>query len=306
MEKDRLKRGITMIGAPSNIGIRPYDGGELRGIDEAPSVLRQLGLGRRIEAADAGDVVPPAYRDRVRVPGQARNEAEVGAYSRVLAQRVAAVLGEDRFALVLGGDCSIVLGCLLGARGGTGAGIGLAYIDGHADFATPAESTTGSVASMCLGLAVGRGETPLARLESGSPLVRPEDVALVGRRDAAESWYGHDALGRSAILDIPDAAIREGGYQETAAAVLDRVARAELDGFWIHVDADVLDPAVVPAVDSPEPGGPDLDDLVELLTPLVRHPNAVGMELTIYDPKLDPERISGQRLVDLLSRALLA
>jgi len=77
-----------------------------------------------------------------------------------------------------------------------------------------------------------------------------------------------------------------------------------LAGFWIHVDADVLDPAVLPAVDSPEPGGPGLEELAELLAPLVGHPGALGMELTIYDPVLDPGEICAERLVALLEGLL--
>jgi arginase len=75
-------------------------------------------------------------------------------------------------------------------------------------------------------------------------------------------------------------------------------------GFWIHVDADVLDPTVLPAVDSPEPGGLTLEELDELLTPLVRHPSALGLELTIYDPALDPDRSSAGRLTALLQGVL--
>jgi arginase len=66
----------------------------------------------------------------------------------------------------------------------------------------------------------------------------------------------------------------------------------------------VLDPAVMPAVDSPEPGGPDLSQLADLLAPLVRHPRALGMELTIYDPMLDPDEACGRRLVGLLEAIL--
>ena len=47
-----------------------------------------------------------------------------------------------------------------------------------------------------------------------------------------------------------------------------------------------------------------LDQLAELLTPLARHPKAVGLEVTIYDPKLDPDRASAARLVTLLERVL--
>jgi arginase len=299
-----MDRPVAIVGAPTSIGIKPYENGTPRGLDQAPATLRRLGLAARLAAEDTGDLLPLPYRDFIRPPKRPRNEAEVVSYSLALAERVAAAVGGGRFPLVLGGDCSIVLGSLLGLQRAGRQPVGLAYIDGHADFATPLESRTGSVASMCLGLAVGRGETPLARLGGDSPLVQPYDVALVGRRDEREPWYGHDALHASAVLDLPHAAVSSTSYGRIAATVLDRIGRAELEGFWIHLDADVLDPAVMPAVDSPEPGGPDLSQLADLLAPLVRHPRALGMELTIYDPMLDPDEACGRRLVGLLEAIL--
>ena len=236
----------------------------------------------------------------MRPPGRARNEAELVAYCASLGDRVAMAAEHGRFVVLLGGDCSIVLGGLLGARRAAGGNVGLAYVDAHADFATPEESRTGSVASMCLGLAVGRGDTPLARLGGEAPLVDDADVALLGRRDAAEPWYGHAALAASRMLDLPDAALSSRGLAGAAADALTRLAAPRLQGFWIHLDADVLNPLDMPAVDSPEPGGPTMEAIVELLAPLVHHPRALGLELTIYDPGLNPDRACAARLVTLL------
>jgi arginase len=61
----------------------------------------------------------------------------------------------------------------------------------------------------------------------------------------------------------------------------------------------------MPAVDSPEPDGLSLDEVCDLVRPLVRHPAALGMELTIYDPQLDPKRTSAECLVTLLESVLL-
>jgi arginase len=299
-----MNRPIAIVGAPSSLGIRPYDHGGLRRLDLAPRVLRAQGLSARLAVRDWGDVEPPPYRDLVRPPGRARNEAEVVAYSQALAERVASAAADGAFVLLLGGDCSILLGGLLGARRVGGAPVGLVYVDAHADFATPEESRTGSVASMDLRLAVGCGDTPLARLDGPEPLVQARDVVLLGRRDHAAPWYGHDALRASEVLDLPHQAVREGGPACTARAALERLTRAGLRGFWIHVDADVLDPSIMPAVDSPEPGGLGPDELVDLLTPLARHPRALGMQLTIYDPALDPRRTGGARLARLLERVL--
>jgi arginase len=300
LEHHAAGRRIAILGAPSSIGIRPYDEtNEPRRLDLAPGVLRELGLVALLAADDLGDVEPPPYRDRVRPVRGIRNEEGVAAYSRALADRVAPALEGDRFVVVLGGDCSIVLGSLHGARRRAG-GIGLVYVDGHADFATPEESSTGSAASMCLALAIGRGDSPLAQLGGDAPLVHGRDVVLIGRRDEGDA-FDQDAIAVAGILDMPDSMLSATGAAVVTAAALERVGRA---GFWIHVDADVLDPRVMPAVDSPEPGGPDIDGLVSILAPMVAHPSALGMDLTIYDPLLDPERGAGSELVALLERIL--
>ena len=61
-----------------------------------------------------------------------------------------------------------------------------------------------------------------------------------------------------------------------------------VEGFWIHLDADVLDDELMPAVDSRQPGGMNYGELVELLGAFLRSGLAVGMEVTIFDPELDP------------------
>ncbi len=299
-----MNRPIAVVGAPSSIGIRPYDDGHPRHLFWAPGVLRERGVIAKLGAIDLGDVVPPPYHDYVRPQGRARNEDQVIAYSRSIGMRVAAAIHRGRFGVVLGGDCSIVLGCLLGARRAVRGPVGLAYVDAHADFATVGESRSGSVASMCLGLASGRGDTPLARLGGRGPLVDGRHVALVGRRDRAVAWYGHDALAASATLDLSDAELTTHSAADLAAAALARIAAPGVRGFWIHLDVDVLNPAIMPAVDSPEPGGPMPGDLVSLLTPLVRHPLALGLDVSLYDPALDADRSCARELVGLLETLL--
>jgi arginase len=256
----------------------------------------------RLDATDLGDVAPPPYQDYARPPDRVRNEQQVLRYSRHVAERVAAACGQ--FAVVLGGDCSVVLGCLLGAKRIAGGPIGLAYVDAHADFATADESRTGSVAGMSLALAVGRGDTPLARLAGRAPLVAAAHAVLMGYRDAADAWDGHAALAVSPILELADHELLSRSPEDLAAVSLARVAASDVRGFWIQIDADVLNPAVMSAVDSPEPGGPLPDELVSLLGPLVHDPLALGLSLTTYDPALDPDRSCARQLVTFLETLL--
>ena len=71
----------------------------------------------------------------------------------------------------------------------------------------------------------------------------------------------------------------------------------------MHLDADVLDPAVMPAVDSPDADGLHPDELLALLRPLVRSPRCVGLNVTIYDPDLDPDGTAGDILTDVVVAA---
>lgn len=295
---------IAVIGAPSAIGIRPYDDGEVRRLDLAPAVLRELGVVDRLAASDLGDVIPPQrYRDLERPSGRVRNQDDIAGYARELGERIGTATRDGRFVLLLGGDCSILLGALLGLRQGGRARVGLVYFDGHSDFATLAESHSGSAASMNLALATGRLDTPLARLDGTRPLVHAADVVHIGSRDEGEP-YGHAELAPAGILTLSQRVVEAKGVDEALTEVFARVSSIDA-GFWVHFDVDVLDPEVMPAVDSPIPGGLDLEEAAALLSPVVRHPLALGLQVTIYDPTIDPDRRCASRIVDLLERSLV-
>jgi arginase len=91
-------------------------------------------------------------------------------------------------------------------------------------------------------------------------------------------------------------------YQAASAA--DALAHLTADEIWVHVDADILDPSYLPAVDSPEPGGLSPDELVAILRPLLADDRVRGLDLCIYDPALDAPGAPGAALLaDVLARA---
>jgi arginase len=57
----------------------------------------------------------------------------------------------------------------------------------------------------------------------------------------------------------------------------------------------------MPAVDSPEPGGLEPDELAEILRALFESGRAEGLDLTILDPERDPDGSSARLLVSLLA-----
>ena len=299
-----MRRSLNVVGALSNVGARPYEDGAARDLHLAPDVLRERGLITRLRATDMGDVLAPAYQDYTKPLSGVRNEAQLVQYSRALATRVTSAIAQGEFGVVVGGDCSVVLACLLAARKRAGDQVGLVYLDAHADFGSGDEPHTGAVANMALALATGRGNSPLARLAGGASLVDDRNTALIGRRDAADRWPA-DALAAASILDVPSAQLRTDDWLELAAITLEQVAGPDCRGFWIQLDVDVLNPTVMGAVESPEPGGPTPAELVRFLTPLVNNPKALGLSVTTYDPALDPDRSCARQLVGILEALLV-
>ena len=89
-----------------------------------------------------------------------------------------------------------------------------------------------------------------------------------------------------------------------ATQALAALVRDDLAGFWIHLDADVLDDAIMPAVDYRMPGGLQFEEVSAVLRRLVRSGRAVGLSLTIFNPLLDHDGTLAQALVECLVAGL--
>lgn len=280
---------FVLIDAPSNLGLRPPAGGAVPGCYKTPGVLRDLGILERLGAADGGVVTPGRYVGTWQPGDGVRNAAAIASYTRALASRVASVRASGGFPVVLGGDCSISLGAMLALRR-TGR-YGIAYLDGHDDFRhLGVADHVGAAAGEDLAIMTGRGADDLADIDGLRPYVRDEDVLVLGVRTAESG-----RLRAAGIRHVTSERLMAG---EPVPSL------PELDGFWVHVDIDVLDPSFVSAVDSPDPGGLDPDTLVSVLRGLLAQPGAAGFELTVFDPDLDPDGSQAALVADVLERSL--
>ncbi|NEE04497.1 arginase family protein [Phytoactinopolyspora halotolerans] len=291
------ERTLALLDAPSNLGLRPPAEGLVPGCYKAPGVLRDAGLLDRLGAVEAGVVTAGRYRPDW-TPGVVRNEAAIAAHSRRLANRVQALLHRHNLPVVLGGDCSILVGIGLALR--RVGRFGLVSLDGL-DYRHPGNmpDRVGAMGGESLAVVTGLGGA-LAELDGLRPYLRSADTVAMGIRPDDEC--ADEAAGNG--LHLVDAIEVSNDPAAAAARALDVVERADLDGFWIHVDADVLDPELMPAVDAPDPGGLTFDQLTTVLRVLLGSPGVVGIDLTIYDPDLDPDLSGGRRLADLLADVL--
>lgn len=293
---------IDIVGAPSNLGLRPLRPGHVPGARRAPGVLRAHRIVERLGARDRGDVEAPAYDPTVDAATGYRNGANLAAYTPRLADRIGASLDEHRFTLVLGGDCSVLLGGALALK--RRGRYGLLFIDGHSDFYFTRTPRAMAAAGMDLALATGHGPDALAGIGGLKPYIREDDTVVFAFRDVGtpDEVETERFLG-AAFERHPIDEVRRNGIAASMRRALRRLESADLRGFWIHVDVDVLDPTLMPAVDSLDPGGLTFEELEDILALALASPRVVGMELDIYDPDLDADGHLAGMLVAMLERA---
>jgi len=268
------------------------------GTSKAPEALREAGLFRRLladGAVDGGVVLSGRYvdDDATRATGHVRNEAHMVDHARRLAHRIAGTIVEGRAPLVIGGDCSLLLAAGLALRNAAG----LVHIDGHTDFRHPGNSDNcASVAGEDLAAAVGRHWPAIADIDGCGPYFSPANTVHIGCREDDQEIDEVRSLLR---LVLPAHQSIEIGMTETGRVARAAAAAAAGDaGYWLHLDVDVLDPTFMPAVDSPDPGGLDPDQLIELLKALA--PRAIGAQVTVFDPDLDPDGRYAKLLADII------
>ncbi|MFJ5260405.1 arginase family protein [Streptomyces sp. NPDC088387] len=291
-------RNIVVIDAPSNLGLRPPAPGTVPGCHKLAGALREQRIVQRLRALEGGVVVPPRYDLGDWQEGDGVfNAAALAGYTRRLADRLEHHVRAGDFPVVLGGDCSIQLGASLALR--RLGRYGLAALDASPDFRHPGNSDRiGAAGGEEVALATGRGQTDLTDLEGLRPYLRDEDVRFFGIRDCFEDDRAELAALKIPVVTVGD--LREWGPEALARATAEAFEIPELDGFWLHLDADVLDPSVMPAVDSPDPDGLLPDELRALLRPLLASTHCVGLNITIYDPDLDPDGTAGALLTDIV------
>ncbi|WP_328421360.1 arginase family protein [Streptomyces sp. NBC_00443] len=293
-------RNIVVLDAPSNLGLRPPAPGTVPGCYKLAGALREQRIVQRLRALEGGVVVPRGTTGGLAGGDGVFNAAAIAGYTRRLADRIEHHVRAGDFPVVLGGDCSINLGAALALR--RIGRFGLAVVDASPDFRHPGNSErVGAAGGEEVALATGRGQGDLTNLEGLRPYLRDEDVRYFGIRDCFEEERAELADLKIPVVTVGD--LREWGAQALGSVIRQAFEIPQLDGFWVHLDADVLDPSVMPAVDSPDPEGLTPDELVALLRPLLASAYCVGLNVTIYDPDLDPEGTAGALLTDTVVSA---
>ena len=290
---------LSVIDAPSIVGLRPT------GVELLPKALRAAGLLEQLKADYAGMIAPTSAYNYKRDDGTALlNPRAIKNYALKLAEAVNGELCKNKFPIVIGGDCSILIGNILALR--RLGRYGLFFIDGHSDYYLPEESSTGEVADMDLAIVSGHGPDILSDLDQLKPLVMEQDIVVFGYRDSAQSaQYGCQDIKKTTMINaIEYVDVQRLGFQNAANLGIETLLKNELSGFWIHLDADVLNDSIMPAVDYRLPGGITFSELSNLLKLLLLSKKAVGISVAILNPTLDKDGSITRNFVSCITEGL--
>ena len=288
---------FSVIDAPSILGLRPS------GVEKLPQALKNAHLLEKLHAKSAGQIMPLPYQPERDRETLLLNPEAIKKFSLQLADAVGSELHDNKFPVVLGGDCSIMIGNLLALR--RLGRYGLFFLDGHADFYQPEASPTGEAADMDLAIVSGRGPDILANVDGLGPLARDDDIVVFGCRDAEQAAkYGSQDVKNTNMHVFDLEHIRSLGAKEAAKLAVKQLIKKEVAGFWIHLDVDVLDDRIMPAVDYRLEGGLTFEELGDILRILKASGRAVGIDITIFNPKLDADGSIARQLVDAIAAGL--
>jgi arginase len=191
--------------------------------------------------------------------------------------------------LGLGGDCSVVVGSILGLSELHGAqNIHLLYLDGDVDSIAPDSAKCAGSAGMGLWFLTQESE-----YWPGKTLL-PSQITVIGNKKSPETDIGIPFV----TLD----ALRKNGIQETMDEVLKQIP--DHTTLLVHFDVDILSESEMPAAYAPRAEGLSFEEAELLLRASLKDKRARYLEITEFMPQKDPNGLLARTLIETLARCI--
>jgi agmatinase len=175
-----------------------------------------------------------------------------------IGENVSAVLKDGKIPITLGGEHAITVGALLGISGRY-QDFGIVHFDAHADLRDTYENNKYSHA--CVMHRALDMEVPIYQIGVRS-LSYEEEELRKGRS------IGHLDAAQIAATGIP-ATILPGDFPNV---------------IYLSIDVDVLDPSIMPATGTPEPGGLSWYQMMEIVRTILKDRLVIGFDVVELAP----------------------
>jgi arginase len=292
-----MKKKVRLIGVPMDLGQNR------RGVDMGPSAVRYAGLQARLtklgyEVYDEGNISVPNPEEEV-AEGESRRLKAVAAACQSIYEIGRQCVSQQEFPIFLGGDHSISIGTVAAAAA-EDEEIGLIWVDAHGDFNVPESSPTGNIHGMPVAILVGQGNEKLVNIGYPGPKVHPTHIVQIGIRtlDPME----RQRLNHSGVNVFTMRHLDELGMAAVARQALDRLRH--LSRIHVSLDMDSLDPAEVPGVGTPVPGGLTYREAHLLMEILGDSGRVSSMDVVEINPILDEGNKTAELAVGLVASLL--
>jgi arginase len=290
---------IDIIGVPIDLGA------DRRGVDMGPSAIRYAHLQSKLEelgytVQDEGNV-EVAIAEMCKITDAKMKYVDcIVPMSRRIAGAVATSVQAKNFPLVIGGDHSLSIGSVRGAA--RHRKIGVIWIDAHADFNTAETTPSGNIHGMSLALLAGLGDKRLVQLwDEAIPVIDPAKIAIVGARDLDSGEKMNLEKAGAMVMGMEQ--IDRFGLVTAMEKTIERVSR-DVDGIYLSLDMDALDPQHAPGVGTPVPAGLTQRE-THLACELIAETNLlIGMDLVEVNPILDGQNKTAALAVEFALSAL--
>lgn len=302
-----VRRNVFVIGAG-------YPGGQPKQkVECGPEAIRSAGLRSTLEelgwnVQDHGDVqvadIIEKTKDSKESFPKAKNAQQVSESTQRLSQTLyeGITAGGPSVALTLGGDHSVAIGSI-SAVAKANPGLGVIWVDAHADVNTPASSPTGNIHGMPVAFLMGLADCSEIGNHFGwvEPCITPDRLVYVGLRDV-------DPGERRILKEKNIRAFSMHEVDKYGIAKVMEMALEHLKGRPIHLtyDVDANDPAVSPSTGTRVPGGLTWREARYLCESVFESGRLVGMDVVEVNPGLGtPEDvvITAKNAVDLVAAA---
>ncbi|MEN9563260.1 MAG: hypothetical protein RIR73_1504, partial [Chloroflexota bacterium] len=180
--------------------------------------------------------------------------------------------------------------------------LGVIWLDAHADFNTAETTPSGNIHGMSLAVLCGLGDKSLVQLwDEPVPVIDPKKIAIVGARDLDEGEKKNLQNAGAMVLGMEQ--IDRYGMVACLEKAIERISR-DVDGIYLSLDLDSLDPEHAPGVGTPVPAGLTQREAHLACEMIGETGKLIGMDIVEVNPILDIQNRTALLAVDFALSAL--
>lgn len=209
---------------------------------------------------------------------------------------------DHRLPITIGGDHSMAIGTWGGiATALKNQDFGLIWIDAHLDAHTPETTQTQAIHGMPVAVLLGKGYPELTSLIKDSPILKPENLALIGIRSYEQAEL--DFLTTLGVRIFYMDEIKTRGFDAVFEDAKAHVT-SNCQQYGLSIDIDAFDPEEAPGTGTLAADGLHADDVLPSLFALAQDPRLLAVEIAEYNPQKDQEDRTLSLMWNLVSTLL--